>query len=291
MKVNAQQVAYTTPATRNSSPARVNSEAPAENLDAFESLPHADFDTNKARLVGNSNRLIFDFLKPKPEYSEPISNQDVDQSGFQEKLIAHLGPQFARMQYTHDCSKLQGIVPTQAQLQAQFDEMAADPKIPFEYIVDGCYARAHEMCEQMMDKDINNAKMFVMVENPYGSGKLTAENKYMKARWWYHVAPMVYAVDEKSQKVEPFIMDPSMAPRPLKPEEWIGAMWDEKTRIKIDIVRNPQFGPLESTGPNKTFEESVPTSKRVMENYSKELEKIKEKHDKENPPAVSVRAA
>lgn len=285
MKIETNTFLHSLPKAAPAKAAASKEEVPT---DSFTSLPHADFDTNLSKLKANINRL--DLSEARPNYSEPISNQDVDQTGFQEQLIANLGS-FARMQYTHDCSKLQGIIPTHGQLQEQFDKMAADKNIPFEYIVDGCYARAHEMCDQMAQSEMNNAKMFVMVENPYGAGKLTAENKYMKAKWWYHVAPMVFAKDEATNKVEPFIMDPSMAPRPLKPEEWIGAMWDEKTRIKIDVVRNPQFGPLEATGPNETFEESVPTSKRVMADYTKKMDKIKEDYEKENPPAAEPLAA
>jgi len=259
--------------------AQISAEASPLAADGFTPGLSADFDSNLERLRKNPPspaRL--------PNYSEPISNTDVDQTGFQNRLIEQLGPQFARMQFTHDCSKLQGMVPTQSQLQAEFDKLAADKSVPFEYIKDGCYARAHIMCDQMTQDQINNSKMFVMLENPYGPGKLTAENKYMQARWWYHVAPMVFAVDEKSKQVEPFIMDPSMAPRPLKPEEWIHAMWDEKTRIKIDVVHNPQYGPLESGGPNETFEESMPHARETCAEYSAELEKIKQEYDQTHPP-------
>ena len=261
-------------------PAKTASSSEASQSDRFESTPHADFDTNLAKLVRRGPEPA----APPPVWSEPISNQDVDQSSFQQQLIEDLGPQFARMQFTQDASKLNGMVPTQSQLQAEFNRLKADPSIPFEYIYDGCYARAHIMCETMGKDNVNNAKMFVMVQNPYGSGKLTAENKYMKARWWYHVAPMVYAVDEKTKKPEPFIMDPSMADRPLRPQEWIGAMWDEKTPIKVDITRNPQYGPLESGGANKTFEESLPHARETCAEYSAELEKIKQDYNESHPP-------
>lgn len=267
-------------AKKHLKPATKEESAPAK--DGFASRPHADFDTNLEKLRSASLRESPEAKKPD-HYSEPLTNQDVDQAGFQERLIADLGAGFARMQYTHDCSKLQGMIPTQSQLQAEFDKLAGDKNIPFEYIVDGCYARAHKMCEQMHDDNINTSKMFVMVENPYGGGRLTAENKYMEAKWWYHVAPMVWAVDDKSKQVVPFIMDPSMAPKPMKAEEWIHAMWDENTKIKVDVVRDPQYGPLESGGANATFEESIPSSNEVCAEYTKELEKIKEQYEQDHP--------
>ncbi|MBN9416073.1 hypothetical protein ABS71_16685 [bacterium SCN 62-11] len=255
--------------------------------ESFTRQPHADFDTNKAKLLAAS-RLP---QAVKANYSEPISDQDVDQSGWQARLIDNLGPQFARMQYTHDCSKLQGMIPTQSQLQAEFDKLGSREDIPFEYIVDGCYARAHLMSEEMTKDGINNAKIFCMVEDPYGKGKLTAENKYMKAKWWYHVAPVVFAVDEKSKQVEPFVMDPSMAKTPLKPEQWIHAMWDENTKIKVDLVHDLQYGPLESDGPNATFQESIPSAHETCEEYSKELAQIKEDYNASHPGQGNRKAA
>jgi len=255
------------------------------HADSFSSRPHADYDTNLAKLREAALRNPQQTEAPRPDYNEPISNQDVDQSGFQERLIENLGPQFARMQYSMDCSKLQGMIPTAGQLQLEFDKLASRKDIPFEYIYDGCYARAHLMCEEMSRDNINNSKMFVMLENPYGTGKLTAENKYMKAKWWYHVAPMVFAVDEKSKQVEPFIMDPSMSKKPMKPQDWIHAMWDESTRIKVDVTRNPQYGPLEvSDGANQTFEESIPSAVETCAEYTVEMEKIKQDYNETHPP-------
>jgi hypothetical protein len=275
-----------------SKPAAATTELTLAAGDKFASRPHADYDTNLARLREASLRNPGQVEESRSDYSEPISNQDVDQTGFQERLIADLGPQFARMQYTHDCSKLQGMIPTASQLQAEFNKLAANKDVPFEYIKDGCYARAHIMCDQMNQDNINNSKMFCMLENPYGAGKLTAENKYMTAKWWYHVAPMVFAVDEQSKQVEPFIMDPSMSNKPMKPQEWIHAMWDEKTRIKVDVTRNPQYGPLEAShGANETFEESMPSAIETCAEYTVEMEQIKQDYDATHPPQSQRKAA
>ena len=269
----------------SSKPAAAKNDGVAVAADKFDTRPHADYDTNLAKLKAASLRNPGQQETPSlTGISEPISNQDVDQTGFQERLIADLGPQFARMQFTHDCSKLQGMIPTASQLQAEFDKLAANKDIPFEYIYDGCYARAHLMCDQMNKDNINNSKMFCMLENPYGAGKLTAENKYMEAKWWYHVAPMVFAVDEKSKQVEPFIMDPSMSKKPMKPQEWIHAMWDESTRIKVDVTRNPQYGPIETGEVNQTFEESIPSAIETCAEYTVEMEKIKADYDASHPP-------
>jgi len=287
MKIDAGTI-LTNLSKATAKPAAAKNEAATPTpSESFARRPHADFETNRNKLM-SAVRLP---EAPKTNYSEPISNQDVDQSGAQEKLIADLGSQFARMQYTHDCSKLQGMIPTKSQLQAEFDKLGAREDIPFEYIVDGCYARAHLMSEEMTKDGINNAKIFCMLEDPYGKDRLTASNKYMDAKWWYHVAPVVFAVDDVSKQVEPFVMDPSMAKSPMKPQEWIHAMWDEKTKIKVDIVRDLQYGPLEADGPNSTFQESIPPAIETAAEYSKELAQIKEDYNATHPGQGDRKAA
>lgn len=265
--------------------ARPAAAKPEVAADKFDSRPHADFDTNLAKLRAAALRNPEGEKPIWQDYNEPISNQDVDQSGFQSKLIDTLGPQFTRIQYAHDVSKLNGMIPTASQLQAEFDKLAANKDVPFEYIYDGCYARAHIMCDTMNKDNINNGKIFCMLENPYGKDKLTAENKYMQAKWWYHVAPLVWAVDDKTKQVVPFVMDPSMAKSPMKAEEWIGAMWNESARIKVDITRNTQYGPLETAdGENQTFDESIPSAIQTCAEYTVEMEKIKAEYDANHPP-------
>ncbi len=215
------------------------------------------------------------FVPPSDEFDETPTNTDVDQTGLEAEIIEELGPE-VRLQHQQDVSQLTGRIPTTSELQLEFDKLAADKEIPFEYIPDGCYARAHLMCDQLHKDSINSAKMFVMLENPYSPGRLTADNKYMHAEWWYHVAPMVFAADDKTGKVEPFIMDPSMANHPMKPQEWVHAMWDEETPIKIDVTRDAQYGPFEEGGANNDFEESLQPAHDDAAGYMAELKEIKE---------------
>ena len=252
----------------------------------------ADYDVHRARLQSRAaespESLPQDQLAAG--FNEVPSNQDFSQTDFQAALLKDLGPQ-VRMQNQQDVSKVAGRLPSVEELQQEFQKLAQDKDIPFEYIKDGCYARAHLMCETMQEDNINCAKMFVMLESPMGAGKLTAENKYMKARWWYHVAPLSFAENPKTHKVEAYIMDPSMSNRPLTPQEWIHDMWDEKTRIKIDVTRDPQYGPVEVSQPNKTFEESLADARQTAAEYTKELEKIKEDYNASHPGGFIAQAA
>lgn len=263
-------------------PAKRDREVGAElkSLDQFQlsSQPSADWQTNFEKI----NRRGAEQAESKelpPDFTAEPSNTDFDQSGIQKALVNGLGADLVRMQFHQDVSHLNGSVPTQAELQKEFDKLAARKDIPFEYIKDGCYARAHLMCDDMNKDGINNSKMFVMVEDSSdANSRLEADNQYMHASWWYHVAPVVFAVDDKTQQVAPFIMDPSMAKTPLKAEDWIHAMWDEQDKIKVDITRNPQYAPAESGGANETFNESIPSAKRTAKMYSAMLAAIKLQH-------------
>ncbi len=231
------------------------------------------------------------FLTGEKSFHETPSDTDFNQTGYMKDLIGKLGTG-ARMQNVQDVSKLNGRIPSLAELKEEFKKLASDPEVPFEYIVDGCYARAHHMCETMMKDNINCGKMFVMIENLYGGGMLTAKNKFMNAEWWYHVAPITFAKDSKTEKIEGYIIDPSMADHPLKAEEWIGMMRSKDLKIKVDITRAPQFGPLESDGENQTFEESLDVTTDTMKEYSKALKEIKDEyyahHPEEIPPKISI---
>jgi hypothetical protein len=232
---------------------------------------------------------VLSFLTGEKGFKETPTDTDINQTQYMKDLIGKLGSK-ARMQNVQDISKLNGRIPSLSELKDEFKQLASDPAVPFEYIVDGCYARAHHMCETMMKDNINCSKMFVMIEDLYGGGMLTAKNKFMNAEWWYHVAPISFAKDPKTEKVEGYIMDPSMADHPLKAEEWISMMRGKDLKIKVDITRAPQFGPVESDGENQTFEESLPATADTMKEYSIALKEIKDEyyahHPEEIPPKI-----
>jgi len=83
--------------------------------------------------------------------------------------------------------------------------------IPFDYALDGCFARAHKMAYLLDQKNIVTAKAFVM-------GRLFASTKYGPASWRYHVAPILL-VEENGEKI-PYVIDPSLSDVAMKYEDW-----------------------------------------------------------------------
>lgn len=90
-------------------------------------------------------------------------------------------------------------------------ELLAMENIPFDYALDGCFARAHKMAYLLDQKKIITGKAFIQ-------GRLFASTKYGPASWRYHVAPILL-VEENGEKI-PYVIDPSLSDKAIKYEDW-----------------------------------------------------------------------
>ena len=69
--------------------------------------------------------------------------------------------------------------------QELFQEMVNQAHIPFAYLEDGCYARAHEVSRLLVKKSVITGKVFVE-----GDLRVKTKNSHKGyIEWWYHVAP------------------------------------------------------------------------------------------------------
>lgn len=101
------------------------------------------------------------------------------------------------------------------------------PCIPFQYVRDGCYARAHKMrkiiterykycCEKVFSFANQNADELAVRADKWGGCCVT---------WWYHVAPLV-RVRFKIGPVKfvlALVIDPSMFDKPVLLSTWLMA--------------------------------------------------------------------
>lgn len=121
------------------------------------------------------------------------------------------------------------IIPDFATAKMMFDYFAqqscnlpgpygTDFCISFQYVRDGCYARAHKMNWVIANKYHYYAqKVF-----SYGSLSVRA-NKWggCCVFWWYHVAPLVTVRTPTGPKS--YVMDPGMFDQPVLLSTWLGA--------------------------------------------------------------------
>jgi glutaminase-like protein len=98
------------------------------------------------------------------------------------------------------------------------------PCIPFQYVIDGCYARAHKMrwiittkyrycCEKVFSFANQDGDTLAVQANKWGGCCVT---------WWYHVAPLV-RVRLGRWAVLLMVIDPGMFDKPVLLSTWLAA--------------------------------------------------------------------
>lgn len=130
------------------------------------------------------------------------------------------------------------IIPSYAKAKEIFDSCAQQschlgiptsvtPCIPFQYVRDGCFARAHKMryiiesrfrycSEKVFSYGVNNAGTLAVRANKWGG---------CCVGWWYHVAPLV-RVRVNYRKFTftlAYVIDPSMFDSPVLLSTWLQA--------------------------------------------------------------------
>jgi hypothetical protein len=89
--------------------------------------------------------------------------------------------------------------------------------VPFEYKIDGCYARALYMSLELAARGIETNSLFAFAtvdEAPLVVGDI---------EWGYHVAPLLF-VPTDDGSVLGHILDPAISDSPLTVDDWVGAM-------------------------------------------------------------------
>lgn len=88
--------------------------------------------------------------------------------------------------------------------------------LPFQYKVDGCYARALYMSMELAAKNIESNAVFAFAQPgaPLVVGVI---------QWGYHVAPMIEVGTSADDAVHT-VIDPALSDRPITEEQWVAMM-------------------------------------------------------------------
>ena len=205
----------------------------------------AEIDTRRGlihRLAEPSKRDLAAFQEArlpldKPERVEKIDVAGIDPTRFNLVDIGIKWPVFKL------CTK---VIPTYAKAKEIFDfcaqlscnlpgPYAVAPCIPFQYVRDGCYARAHQMrriittryhycCEKVFSFANQNDDYLAVKANKWGG---------CCVMWWYHVAPLVRVRVTLAVKPYPkiylvlaMVIDPGMFDKPVLLSTWLAAQQD-----------------------------------------------------------------
>ncbi len=102
---------------------------------------------------------------------------------------------------------------SQEYMNELFEQLRINKSIPFAYVDDGCFARAHKMAVLLEDQGVITVKTFLM-----GDLRLVDVNHPKGfVDWWYHVAPSIYV-----KEIGALVMfDPAAGNEPVSKKDWV----------------------------------------------------------------------
>jgi hypothetical protein len=232
------------------------------------------------RIAAPTNRELEEFARTrvpleKPDRIVPVDVAKIDPTIFNFVDLYQKWPSFRL------CTK---IVPSYAKAKDIFDfcaqlschlpgPYAVTPCIPFQYVRDGCYARAHQMrrivtkrygycCEKVFSFANQNSDTLAVKANKWGGCCVT---------WWYHVAPLIRVRIKGFPKLSltlAMVIDPGMFDKPVLLSTWLSAQEDTNcsanARVSMYSVQpgsaywpTNYAGTTYGTDPNYTLTEST----------------------------------
>jgi hypothetical protein len=193
------------------------------SIDTHEGVVHRAGEPS-ARELEEFKRLHI--LLEKPDKSVRVNVSSVDPTVF------NLEEHHRRFRCFRHCRR---IIPNYKKAKKIFDFCAkqtcslggpfsVSPCIPFQYVIDGCYARAHKMrwiitqkyhycCEKVFSFANQGSDTLAVQANKWGGCCVT---------WWYHVAPLV-RVRLGRFGVLLLVIDPGMFDKPVLLSSWLAA--------------------------------------------------------------------
>jgi hypothetical protein len=137
--------------------------------------------------------------------------------------------------------------------------------ITFQYVWDGCFARAHKM-KQVMESNFN-----LTCEKVFNYGRLSVQAYQHCVTWGWHVAP-VLTVMRTSGITEKLVVDPSIANYPLRVEEWRNMQLNACSGTpyligKADLVDGRCYGRKNKYGNYNSFDDNYTQTNAWLKYY------------------------
>ena len=194
------------------------------------------------------------------------------------------------------------VIPNYAKAKEIFDFCAAQscnlpgpydisPCIPFQYVIDGCYARAHKM------RWIITTKYNFCCEKVFSFANQTPDRLAVKAdkwggccvAWWYHVAPLVRvkftipafgisktpAASQAAAEIKltlAMVIDPGMFDKPVLLSTWLSAQENKNCspNAKVSmysIQPGSAYWPLNSQGTQFATDDTYTQTDATLTDY------------------------
>ena len=148
---------------------------------------------------------------------------------------------------SEDRSAASGSTESDWVVQSTFDKAFTVVKgvdyLPFQYKIDGCYARALYMSMELASNKIESNAVFAFAQPgaPLVVGPI---------QWGYHVAPMI-EVGTTAENAVHTVIDPALSDRPLTQDEWVTMMGHPATEAadqqpQMLFVPGSDYAPAEA---------------------------------------------
>ncbi|GAA4463404.1 hypothetical protein GCM10023093_11770 [Nemorincola caseinilytica] len=181
---------------------------------------------------------------------------------------------------------LNNVIPDFTTAQLMFDYItrqccylpgpyAIDYCIPFQYCIDGCYARAHKMCWIINNRYKYGTKKIFSFANS-GSDKLCVQGQKWGGcciRWWYHVAPLVTVQTPTGPKA--YVFDPAMFNQPVLLSTWLHAQENPACAAgftpnvtMINVQPTSSYAPSGSSGMTFSTDPAYTATNNTLDNYA-----------------------
>lgn len=223
------------------------------HIDAHEGVIHRAGSLSEKELQEfRRNRTLVE----KPEKAERLNASALDPTVF------NIEQHHRRILCFRQCKR---IIPNYKKAKKIFDFCAKQtcslggpfqvtPCIPFQYVIDGCYARAHKMRWIITQKYHYCCEKVFSFSIPYPNKLAVQANKWggCCVKWWYHVAPLV-RVRLGKWAVLLMVIDPGMFDKPVLLSTWLAAQENKTCYANAKVTQysiQPGSAYTPAGGPN-----------------------------------------
>jgi hypothetical protein len=195
------------------------------------------------RIAAPSERELDEFEKLHILLEKPDKSLRVDISSL-DPTVFNLEAHHRKFRCFRECKR---IIPNYKKAKKIFDFCAKQtcslggpfsisPCIPFQYVIDGCYARAHKM------RKIITTKYHYCCEKVFSFANQGSDTLAVQANkwggccvfWWYHVAPLV-RVRLGRFGVLLLVIDPGMFNKPVLLSTWLAAQENKTCSANANV--------------------------------------------------------
>jgi hypothetical protein len=157
-------------------------------------------------------------------------NEDMKKVGMPPKstycieTLKSTNPNLATLYSAENNKTIELSILSESRAKDVFNKLKNDEDNSFNFISEGCYARAQKMALMMDDMDIMSGKIFA-------EGAFPMKGKDWEGTWEYHTASLIMV--KKNKKLIPTVLDPALFDHPVTIDEWKAKlMKDSKSQLK-----------------------------------------------------------